>query len=107
MVLDYLMAKVAGLEQRFAPFGDVPSPVGQSDNYGDADFLGRPATGQGMDPAESPSRCGFAGTTDMMDQIALTRRLSGSRNRCRDYFGWEMQWAGLSDYRACPIPSSI
>ncbi len=105
MVLDYLMAKVAvssNDSRRSVTFrrkSDNAHNPTDPGCYNDPNFLDGPM-GR-MDPHNAFSMQ-FAGTTDM----AISNDPAGlrPRNALPGHFGWEMQWAGLSDYR---LPDAI
>ncbi len=105
MVLDYMMAKVAvssNDSRRSVTFrrkSDNAHSPNDPANYNDPNFLDG-SMGR-MDPQNSFSMQ-FAGTTDM----AISPDPANKRpmKTLPGHFGWEMQWAGLSDYR---LPDAI
>jgi hypothetical protein len=92
MVLDYLMAKVAvssNQSRRYVTYRRHADPDDHG-TYNEPDFLGGPLVR--MDP-QNVFSMQLAGTTDMVREGWLPGQ-----------FSWEMQWAGLSDYR---VPAAI
>jgi hypothetical protein len=99
MVLDYLMAKVAVSSNDSRRSVTFRRKSDKSDNYNDPNFLDG-STGR-MDPQNAFSMQ-FAGTTDMANSIDPANKRQ--QKTLPGHFGWEMQWAGLSDYR---LPDTI